>query len=85
MALLDIDKISVDGESLIGYTEQRDALKESDSYLFGETKVVSAKTSTEDGKVSGGSFTLDDVDTWDDDTIQSRMPEILEKMKSNGD
>jgi DNA repair exonuclease SbcCD ATPase subunit len=33
-ALLDMESIKLDGESLLGLNEQLDALKESDSYLF---------------------------------------------------
>ncbi|WP_129600458.1 phage scaffolding protein [Anaerophilus nitritogenes] len=35
-ALLDLDKVSVDGDNLIGLKEQLESLKESDSYLFGK-------------------------------------------------
>lgn len=35
-ALLDMKKISVDGENIIGIDEQVKALQESDAYLFGE-------------------------------------------------
>jgi hypothetical protein len=35
-ALLSVDKVKIDGENLIGLTEQLDALKKSDAYLFGE-------------------------------------------------
>lgn len=35
-ALLDSEKISLDGENLIGLDEQLNSLKESDAYLFGE-------------------------------------------------
>lgn len=35
-AALDMSVIKLDGENLIGFTEQIDKLKESDSYLFGE-------------------------------------------------
>ncbi len=34
-ALLDLDKVSIDGDNLIGLEEQLKGLKESDSYLFG--------------------------------------------------
>lgn len=37
-ALLDSDKISLDGDNLIGLEEQLNSLKESDSYLFGENE-----------------------------------------------
>ena len=42
-ALLDMDKVKLDGDQLLGIDEQLKALKESDSYLFGEP-----------GKVGGG-------------------------------
>jgi len=35
-ALLNVDKIGVDGENLIGFNEQLEALKTSDAYLFNE-------------------------------------------------
>ena len=44
-ALLDMGKVSLDGENLIGLEEQLKALKESDPYLFGDAKP----------KVGGGS------------------------------
>lgn len=34
MALIDLDKISVEGEELVGFSEQMDAIKESKTYLF---------------------------------------------------
>lgn len=34
-ALLDLDKVSLDGENLIGLDEQLETLKEKESYLFG--------------------------------------------------
>lgn len=42
-ALLDRDKIKLDGESLIGLDEQLTGLKTSDPYLFGENKVTTPK------------------------------------------
>lgn len=35
-ALLDLEKVSLDGENLIGLDEQLETLKEKESYLFGE-------------------------------------------------
>jgi len=37
-ALLDMDKVSLDGDNLIGIEEQLKTLKESDPYLFGDAK-----------------------------------------------
>ena len=42
-ALLDMEKVKLDGEQLLGLDDQLKAIKESDPYLFGET-----------GKVGGG-------------------------------
>lgn len=38
-ALLDLDKVSLDGDNLVGLEEQLKGLKESDPYLFGEDKL----------------------------------------------
>lgn len=38
-ALLDLDKVSLDGDNLLGLEEQLEGLKESDPYLFGEDKL----------------------------------------------
>jgi hypothetical protein len=42
-ALLDMEKVKLDGEQLLGLDDQLNAIKESDAYLFGEP-----------GKVGGG-------------------------------
>ncbi|MBU5311905.1 phage scaffolding protein [Tissierella carlieri] len=38
-ALLDLEKVSLDGDNLIGLDEQLKALKEKESYLFGEDSI----------------------------------------------
>ena len=38
-ALLDLDKVSLDGDNLVGLEEQLKGLKESDPYLFGQDKL----------------------------------------------
>ncbi len=38
-ALLDLEKVSLDGDNLVGLDEQLKTLKESDAYLFGEDKI----------------------------------------------
>jgi len=38
-ALLDLDKVSLDGDNILGLEEQLKGLKESDPYLFGEDKL----------------------------------------------
>ena len=43
-ALLDMEKVKLDGEQLLGLDDQLKALKESDSYLFGEPGKVGSGT-----------------------------------------
>ncbi len=41
--LLNLEKIKLDGDSLLGFKDQIEALKESDSYLFGEDNLSGKK------------------------------------------
>ena len=50
-ALLDTESIKLDGDKLLGLEEQLNALKESDSYLFGEEPKLKGRTPNTDGKV----------------------------------
>ena len=43
-ALLDMDKVKLDGDQLLGIDEQLKALQQSDPYLFGETGKVGSGT-----------------------------------------
>ena len=43
-ALLDMEKVKLDGEQLLGLDDQLKALKESDPYLFGESGKVGSGT-----------------------------------------
>ena len=43
-ALLDLEKVKLDGEQLLGLDDQLKALKESDPYLFGESSKVGSGT-----------------------------------------
>jgi len=55
-AALDMSKIKLDGESPIGLSEQLEALKKSDSYLFADT---AANASGSTGMAQGGGGTPD--------------------------
>jgi len=50
-ALLDLEKVSVDGDNLLGLTDQLEALKTSDAYLFDTVPLLSGR---EPGAGSGG-------------------------------
>lgn len=53
-ALLDLDKVTVDGDNLIGLKEQLEGLKESDSYLFGEDTLMGREPNTDTNPVNPG-------------------------------
>ncbi len=53
-ALLDAEKIKLDGESLLGFKDQIEALKESDSYLFGEDNISGTKPGEGNPPAPGG-------------------------------
>lgn len=56
-ALLDLEKVSLDGENLIGLEEQLAALKESDSYLFESEGDTGGGTNPGDRKDTAGELT----------------------------
>ncbi|MCK4329293.1 phage scaffolding protein [candidate division WOR-3 bacterium] len=58
-ALLDTDKITVDDKGITGLSDQLKAIKESDTYLFGEDKVVGGDDHTPKDKSSPKPETLE--------------------------
>jgi len=48
-ALLDMEKVKLDGDKLLGLDDQLKAIKESDAYLFGEPGKVGGGTNPPDG------------------------------------
>lgn len=65
-ALLDLEKVSVDGENLLGLAEQLEALKKSDVYLFGEQQQVGGGTNP-----PGGGNTPKDIDQQIEEAIKA--------------
>lgn len=60
-ALIDVDKISLDGDNLIGYDEQVNPLKESDGYLFGKDVKPNSPTIVAPGNPNGGGGTTKSI------------------------
>ena len=54
-ALLDLEKIKLDGEKLLGFDDQIKALQTSDAYLFGEVTQVGGGTNPPGGSGNAGS------------------------------
>ena len=72
-ALLDVDKITVDDNGIVGLSDQLEAIKKSDSYLFGEDKVVGPEKGRKEG----------DKKTPTPETLQTQL-EDEEKLLAEG-
>lgn len=58
-ALLNLDNVKIDGENFIGLSDQIEALKKSDAYLFEQT--VGGKTPSNNGGGAPGATEMDEV------------------------
>ena len=69
-ANLDLDKIKLDGDKLLGFDDQIEALKKSDSYLFDIDNPVNKGVENDGGnprKNEGGSINDDELDKLSDE------------------
>lgn len=69
-ANLDLEKIKLDGDKLLGFDDQIEALKESDAYLFEIDKKVDKGLEDDNPgrrKSEGGSYSDDDLDELSDE------------------
>ena len=69
-ANLDLDKIKLDGDKLLGFDDQIEALKKSDAYLFDIDNTVNNGVEQNGGnprKNEGGSLSDDDLDNLSDE------------------
>lgn len=77
-ANLDLDKIKLDGDKLLGFDDQIEALKKSDAYLFDIDNTVNNGVEQNGGnprKNEGGSLSDDDLDNLSDEeyfTLQEK-------------
>lgn len=72
-ALLDTEKIKLDGDKLLGFEDQLKTLKEKDSYLFGQEK-IKGKPPTSEGKLVPPKPTQEELDNMsDEDYFNYRM------------
>lgn len=82
-ALLDMGKVSLDGENLIGLEEQLKALKESDPYLFGDAKpkVGSETNPPADNNDPVKTFTKEDIEKMTPEEINKNWEYISQSME----
>lgn len=84
-ALLDLEKVSLDGDNLIGLDEQLKSLKETDSYLFGEDKLTGRDphkdTEPVDPLLKKNPFSKEYFNLTEQGRIFREDPELAKKLK----
>lgn len=86
-ALLDLEKVSLDGENLIGLEEQLKTLKESDSYLFG-TDTLKGRNPNPPGEPMDPSqkknpFSKEHFNLTEQGRLFREEPELAKKLMAN--
>lgn len=85
-ALLDLDKVSVDGDNLIGLEEQLKGLKESDSYLFGDDTLAGRDPNPGSGGTPSehrkNPFSKDHFNLTEQGRLFREEPELAAKLKA---
>lgn len=79
-ALLDTEKLSLDGDNIIGLDDQLKAVKEDSAYLFGENKVKGQKPGEGDDPTPG-KYTREQVEKMSQAEVRANLPDIEESMK----
>lgn len=85
-ALLDLDKVSLDGDNLIGLDEQLEGLKESESYLFG-TDTLSGRNPNPPGEpmdpeYKKNPFSKEYFNLTEQGKLYKENPELAAKLKA---
>lgn len=85
-ALLDTEKIKLDGESLFGFKDQIEALQKSDSYLFGENTVTGTKPGEGNppvfGDVKKNPWSKEYFNLTEQGKILRKDPELAKKLQA---
>lgn len=85
-ALLDLEKVTLDGDKLIGLEEQLKSLKESDSYLFGEDVLKGREpnkdSNTLDPEMKKNPWSKEYLNLTEQGRILRENPELAAKLKA---
>lgn len=85
-ALLDLDKVSIDGDNLIGLEEQLKTLKENESYLFGKDTLKGREpyenTDSVDPQYKNNPFSKDHFNLTEQGKLLRENPELAAKLKA---
>ncbi|SMB95408.1 Phage minor structural protein GP20 [Desulfonispora thiosulfatigenes DSM 11270] len=84
-ALLDLEKVSLDGENLIGLEEQLKTLKEQESYLFGSDTLKGREpnkdTNPVDPECKNNPFSKEHFNLTEQGKLLKENPELAAKLK----
>ena len=85
-ALLDLEKVSLDGDNLIGLDEQLKALKEKESYLFGEDSIkgrgANPPGDSVDPEYKNNPFSKEHFNLTEQGRLYKENPELAAKLKA---
>jgi len=83
-ALLDLEKVKLDGEQLLGLDDQLKTLKETDPYLFGDSGKVGGGTNPANPSNQTQVFTREQIRKMTPEEIDANWPAIMEQMAEGG-
>ena len=83
-ALLDLEKVKLDGEQLLGLDDQLKTLKETDPYLFGDSGKVGGGTNPANASNQIQVFTREQIRKMTPEEIDANWPAIMEQMAEGG-
>lgn len=83
-ALLDMEKIKLDGDQLLGIDEQLKALQQSDPYLFGDSGKVGGGTNPANPSNQTQVFTREQIRKMTPEEIDANWPAIMNQMAEGG-
>lgn len=83
-ALLDLEKVKLDGEQLLGLDDQLKTLKETDPYLFGEPGKVGGGTNPANASNQIQVFTREQIKKMTPEEIDANWTAIMKQMAEGG-
>ena len=83
-ALLDMDKVKLDGEQLLGLEDQLKAIQQSDPYLFGDSGKVGGGTNPANASNQTQVFTREQIRKMTPEEIDANWPAIMNQMAEGG-
>ena len=83
-ALLDLEKVKLDGEQLLGLDDQLKALQQSDPYLFGDSGKVGGGTNPANASNQTQVFTREQIRKMTPEEIDANWTAIMKQMAEGG-